>query len=788
MDKKISFDFLSDFNLGAGYTKRPDATHIRHSSMLSTLAYSVTNTGELSAEISSLTQMSDTFDPGSGRYFECGYEREHESDVPVVWMAVMSKELEETKSRRQPVENWVAELYIGFRGSETIDDWLTNCDIRGTASQSSLVRVHTGMFGVFHTSKPLIESLINKYSDGRVLDKVIFTGHSLGGGIAQVCNFEMHAASAPGDWPLQEDWRWSESDETDSDMEEPPFFTVWALTFAAPPVYMPQSELDPIFRTAKTEKCATLGYKEVVAECAENGESVTDEMKKAAKVLDRVRTSNFGFIAEYDLVPRLQHSHFVAEALGSATKQKAESAIDEKPFLRHLKSMKLFVPQVLLMAKDGLMKEAAPRLQHLQHICTLFVLMTMPYPDENWQLVVLRTICEQERFLSTEWPFKGKPTSVAIVDHSLLPHRVQHEWRRARCSNFSFSRKCQHLHRDEVQMVHCQMCSKTFCHGCFGEVHKDKLVKWHPSEQSSLVPVSSSYNTLVESDVQKVLKDVEWFRLWLQKELEGLSGAMNVFWFCDLVKDSTQFLLSGTAPPGLGGAELIIYGGVAAVKSAVVLYQLLYTKTIDSSQFWSELRRIWVEAICAIGGAALGMWIGGVIGALFGPVGVAAGVVVGGMVGGMAGRALGNTMLSHLEGADEAIKDKLRLSMVCKAIHEFGIREAPSEITLKQVTKSFRKLALDRHPDKTGLVGKKNLTKDEERDMKDATERFMKLQHDYEVLDAFVKERDAEPSEWTKAQLQELDDMLPKVREKFGSIDAKREQMRDMALMEIAMG
>lgn len=85
------------------------------------------------------------------------------------------------------VEN--ATIYIAFRGSENIENWLTNMDIRLTSWElGGGGRVHLGFQGAYlllrHT---LAERLVKHFQGGdRKIQRVIVSGHSSGGVFASM--------------------------------------------------------------------------------------------------------------------------------------------------------------------------------------------------------------------------------------------------------------------------------------------------------------------------------------------------------------------------------------------------------------------------------------------------------------------------------------------------------------------------------------------------------------------------------------------------------------------------
>merc|ERR1719210_3235868 len=120
------------------------------------------------------------------------------------------------------------------------------------------------------------------------------------------------------------------------------------------------------------------------------------------------------------------------------------------------------------------------------------------------------------------------------------------------------------------------------------------------------------------------------------------------------------------------------------------------------------------------------------------------------------------------------------MSMICCALMDLRLaHKKPSEVQVKDVRKAFRSMALEKHPDKTGLTGKKNLTEQEEKEYKSAVEQFQKVQHNTEVLEAFVREREEDKEEWTKAKLDYIDNnLMTMIRENYDKIEKDCEKKK----------
>lgn len=125
------------------------------------------------------------------------------------------------------------------------------------------------------------------------------------------------------------------------------------------------------------------------------------------------------------------------------------------------------------------------------------------------------------------------------------------------------------------------------------------------------------------------------------------------------------------------------------------------------------------ENICSLGLGAVGGWAGAItgaeVGACFGPVGAVVGAVGGaitiGMVGAYDGEQLAKRSLNYFLGGTCDQREQLRKS--------FGVLGLAQTATNEEVSKRYKRLCLEKHPDKGG-------DKDE----------FIKLHAAYEIIRA----------------------------------------------------
>lgn len=76
-------------------------------------------------------------------------------------------------------------LYITFRGSNDIQDLLACLDIR-TENLGKNICIHKGYYRQFKAIEPDITSDILRISNSFEIDKIVFSGHSLGGALATI--------------------------------------------------------------------------------------------------------------------------------------------------------------------------------------------------------------------------------------------------------------------------------------------------------------------------------------------------------------------------------------------------------------------------------------------------------------------------------------------------------------------------------------------------------------------------------------------------------------------------
>ena len=84
-------------------------------------------------------------------------------------------------------------LYIAWRGSKTMAEYLTDADCRPTACDDFSnknccpnIRGHAGMVSIIHDNKVRLLSHLSDVIMKHRVKEVVFTGHSLGAGFAQL--------------------------------------------------------------------------------------------------------------------------------------------------------------------------------------------------------------------------------------------------------------------------------------------------------------------------------------------------------------------------------------------------------------------------------------------------------------------------------------------------------------------------------------------------------------------------------------------------------------------------
>mmetsp|Transcript_15172 Transcript_15172/g.15724 ORF Transcript_15172/g.15724 Transcript_15172/m.15724 type:complete len:345 (+) Transcript_15172:17-1051(+) len=79
-------------------------------------------------------------------------------------------------------------LFIGFRGTENLDNVITDLNIKTFDWKKMQCKAHLGFYEAFKRLKPEIKSSVLKLAVDEKVKAVVYTGHSLGGAIAQICS------------------------------------------------------------------------------------------------------------------------------------------------------------------------------------------------------------------------------------------------------------------------------------------------------------------------------------------------------------------------------------------------------------------------------------------------------------------------------------------------------------------------------------------------------------------------------------------------------------------------
>jgi len=98
---------------------------------------------------------------------------------------------------------WIKEkeraVYFIIRGTDTIEDWQVNFDLRtGSLTDANKLNIHKGFLRQFQSIEPFMSRVLTEHRSE--YDKIIVTGHSLGGSVATIATLhfnEMFAGEVP---------------------------------------------------------------------------------------------------------------------------------------------------------------------------------------------------------------------------------------------------------------------------------------------------------------------------------------------------------------------------------------------------------------------------------------------------------------------------------------------------------------------------------------------------------------------------------------------------------------
>jgi hypothetical protein len=240
----------------------------------------------------------------------------------------------------------------------------------------------------------------------------------------------------------------------------------------------------------------------------------------------------------------------------------------------------------------------------------------------------------------------------------------------------------------------------------------------------------------------------------------------------------------------VGPAECIFVGAIALVETGWLIYKRWAVGDLDCVQFWTKLGACWAAAAGTIGGMFAGAWVGGLIGTVFGPVGTVVGALIGsaigGTIGGAAARWGAEELINWACGLNPKDKEKVNWGIIANAMLEMGffsqVDLKPSQLEMRKLRTALRHNALLWHPDKTGLIGKKDLSPEEKEVLKQSTMKFHEIQSHFDTLAAFIISRDQEGSRWTRSLLSSLDSFYDLLKAKFVKIDKDATDLKQNAI------
>jgi len=432
--------------------------------------------------------------------------------------------------------------------------------------------------------------------------------------------------------------------------------------------------------------------------------------------------------------------------------------------------------------------------------------MTSQGQEELWRWTRIASLENQMQILGAQWPFSGRATDITIKDHSALPFFFTEEWRSNHCIHTMNSSKCDEIQTEDastIMLCDCKICLATYCQSCYSTLHSDRgkrrgeiKTAWHlactRNCNDKVVANERRLQAVLAADIEILVTEMNWFKMRLQNNMNMLGGVMNIYWMADLASSIMMASITHTAVSGsmLTTVSPIIAASVAVVASVAWTYHAWSIGRLGAKEFWKNIGKTWVTAAGAVAGGWAGAMAGAAVGACFCGVGSILGAAVGGAVGSVMGaiatKSAFEALLDWIDGIPDDAEEALGHATICEAMRDLGLhRDFPdlNALTKSSVRKTFRELALMYHPDKTGLVAKDELTEEEKKVLFAATQKFQTIQHNVEVVEAYLETRDT----WGKSKSKRLEKMYINLAKEWANIERKSEKEYKHA-MESAVG